>query len=200
MWGRPLADGLWFVALAISGVIGIASLIVRRHRGRPEERAQLRWFLSAAIVSAAMFLLLGLDPETDSAAGPLSILWGLVVSAGLFWSLPVAVVIAVLRYRLYEIDRIISRTVTYAVVVGLLGGVVAVLVSVSTLWLPGESDLAVAGSTLAVAACSTRCGGASSGGWTEGSTGHDMTRKRWPMSSRGVCGMSWIRVASRRAG
>jgi hypothetical protein len=66
--------------------------------------------------------------------------------------LPVAVAIAVLRYRLYEIDRIISRTVSYAVVVAFLAllffGVVTVLSSL----LAAESDLAIAGSTLAVAA------------------------------------------------
>jgi len=65
---------------------------------------------------------------------------------------PIAIGLAVLRYRLYEIDRIISRTVSYAVVVGLLGLVFFGVVTLLTSLLPAESDLVVAGSTLAVAA------------------------------------------------
>jgi hypothetical protein len=65
--------------------------------------------------------------------------------------LPVATGFAVLRYRLYEIDRIISRTVTYAVVAGLLAGLYTVIVFGLTRLLPATGDLAVAGSTLAVA-------------------------------------------------
>jgi hypothetical protein len=64
---------------------------------------------------------------------------------------PVSFGIAVLRYRLYEIDRIVSRTVTYLLVVGLLGSVFFGVVTLITSLLPAESDLAVAASTLAVA-------------------------------------------------
>ena len=60
---------------------------------------------------------------------------------------------AVLRYRLYEIDRIVSRTVSYALVVGLLAGAFLGVVALMSSLLPEESsDLAVAGSTLVVAA------------------------------------------------
>jgi len=67
-------------------------------------------------------------------------------------ALPVSIGVAVLRYHLYEIDRIVSRTVSYAVVVGVLAVVFFGVVTVLTSLLPAESDLAVAGSTLAVAA------------------------------------------------
>ena len=66
--------------------------------------------------------------------------------------LPVAITLAVLRYRLYEIDRIISRTVTYGLVSAVLVGVYLGAASLLSNLLPSEGDLAVAGSTLLAAA------------------------------------------------
>ncbi|HSK97687.1 MAG TPA: hypothetical protein VK891_13790, partial [Euzebyales bacterium] len=67
------------------------------------------------------------------------------------WGLPAAIVVAITRYRLYEIDRLVSRTVSYAVIVGVLAAVYAGGVFVLSSLLPLENDLAVAGSTLVVA-------------------------------------------------
>jgi len=69
--------------------------------------------------------------------------------------IPLACVVAVLKYRLYEIDRLISRTVAYAIVTGLLVGVYAGLVLLATKVLPLRGPVAVAGSTLAAAALFT---------------------------------------------
>ena len=66
--------------------------------------------------------------------------------------IPVACVVAVLRYRLYDIDRLISRTLAYAIVTGLLVGVYAGLVLLATRVLPLHTPVAVAGSTLVAAA------------------------------------------------
>jgi hypothetical protein len=66
--------------------------------------------------------------------------------------LPAAAGLAVLRYRLYEIDRIISRTVTYSIVAGLLAALYTATVYAMTRLVPVTGDLAVAGSTLAIAA------------------------------------------------
>jgi divalent metal cation (Fe/Co/Zn/Cd) transporter len=75
-----------------------------------------------------------------------------VVVAG-FWALPVSIVAAITRYRLYEIDRIISRTVSYTVVVGLLAAVFfGVVVAMQALLPTGSSSLAIVASTLVVAA------------------------------------------------
>ncbi len=67
-------------------------------------------------------------------------------------ALPVGIAIGILKYRLYDIDRIISRTLAYAIVTGLLVGVYAGLVLLATQVLAFSSPVAVAGSTLAVAA------------------------------------------------
>ncbi len=80
-----------------------------------------------------------------------ALLWGFVVLTPVA-GVPVACVIAILKYRLYDIDRLISRTVSYAIVTGLLVGVYAGLVLFLSHVLPLHAPVAVAGSTLAVAA------------------------------------------------
>jgi hypothetical protein len=83
-----------------------------------------------------------------------TLIWGfmeLTPVAGI----PAAVAVAVLRYRLYEIDKIISRTLAYAIVTGLLVGVYAGLVLLATRVLPVNGSVAVAVSTLAAAALFT---------------------------------------------
>jgi hypothetical protein len=125
-----------------------ASLLVRFRRAGPVERQQLKWFLLAGVLAAAET---GISVLGGAITAPV---WAILdgVSTGL---LPAAVGIAVLRYRLYEIDRIVSRTVSYGL---LTGGLVALYLVVVALLRPllepltGSSSLAVAASTLAVAA------------------------------------------------
>ncbi len=112
------------------------------------ERAQLKWFLGAAT-----WIILAIAVAASPGGGPLAEFVGSVIGMLAFWSLPVAVTIAVTRHRLFDIDRLIRRTVSYSVVVGLLGVVYVTLVVGLHVVLPVDgSDLAVAGSTLAVAA------------------------------------------------
>jgi hypothetical protein len=123
-----------------AGVIGgIVSVGVRYHRSRGLERQQLRWFFFALV------------------AGLLSIL--LIPYGSLGWTLGPTLVsvgmgVAILRYRLYDIGRIVSRTVTYALLTGVLVAVYAAGVLGAQLVLGPENapDLVVAGATLAVAA------------------------------------------------
>jgi hypothetical protein len=68
------------------------------------------------------------------------------------FSLPVCITLAILKYRLYDIDRLISRTLSYTLVTGILVGVYAGVVSFATRVLPFRTPVAVAASTLAVAA------------------------------------------------
>lgn len=118
----------------------VASLFVRRRRSGPVERQQLRWFAYGAVI----FLLSIFVPLP----GYYGLWFEIVATTFLFASIG----IAILRYRLYDIDRIVSRTVSYAAVTGLLVGLFFSVVFLLQLVLPAESDLATAASTLAVAA------------------------------------------------
>ena len=140
--------GVSLLFLAVFVLLSAVSLIVRWVRVRGVERLQIKWFAFAVVFVLAGVLLQ--ETLVNVVSVPES-LWNLLFGVSVM-ALPVAIGVAVLRYRLYEIDRIISRTVSYAVVVGLLGLVFFAVVTVLTSFLPAESDLAVAGSTLAVAA------------------------------------------------
>ncbi len=133
-----------------------AALVVRLRRSRGVERQQVKWFAySAAMIP--LFLVVGgtigavTDSPDDSAMGHAFAFLFAVILAGL----PVSAGLAILRHRLYDIDRIISRTLVYGVLTATL--VATYLVSVLLFGivlepLAGGSDLAVAASTLAVAA------------------------------------------------
>lgn len=122
----------------------IASLFVRYRRAGSVERAQLRWvFWSAAIPVALLITSWAVPSSVFDAAQSL-----VVLSYAL---IPISVAVAVLRYGLYEIDRIISRTASYGIVtVVVLGVYVLVVLAVGTL-LPDASAFGVAIATLAAA-------------------------------------------------
>ena len=148
--GRNLAAAAEVGISAMLGLVLVAmlSLVLRFRRAGPEQRRQLTWFLYATLLNGAVIVL--------DAVGllPAGLAYTTVSSAG-FALLPVAVGVAVLRYRLYEIDRIVSRTVSYGLLTAALIGVyVLVIVLLGPLLenLTGGSSLAVAASTLAVAA------------------------------------------------
>ena len=140
------ASGL--IVLPLSALIGIGSLIVRWRRAEGVTRAQLRWFLAGAVGLLALLVVITLPEGTDRGLAGLAV--RLLVAIGL-WGLPVAIVIAITRYRLYDIDRLVSRTVSYTVVVGVLAAVYAGGVFVLSTLLPLQGDLAVAASTLVAA-------------------------------------------------
>src|SRR5512132_3632000 len=135
------------LALTVLGVlVAAASLVGRFRHARGTERQQLRWVaLAAAVVSlAAALVLAAMVTETPALFG-----WGLGLCATI---LPLAVGAAVLRYRLYDLDRIISRTLTYGLLTVLLGGGYAGIVLGLGQLLGRHSSLVVAGATLTVAA------------------------------------------------
>jgi hypothetical protein len=131
----------------------IASLVVRYRRARGAERAQLKWF---AYVGLAVVPTLLVGIVTGGAtSGPLAIFTNVawVIAIGGLALLPVTIGIAVLRYRLYEIDRLVSRTISWAAVSAVVGGLfVAVILALQAGLAPvtKSNDLAVVGSTLLV--------------------------------------------------
>jgi hypothetical protein len=137
------------LALAVTNLVvlvGAGSLVVRFRRARGVERQQLRWVALAAtlVVVGAVVALSGV------AVGATAVVtWALSTCLA---TLPMAIGAAILRYRLYDLDRIISRTLAYALLTLLLGlGYAAVVLGLGLL-LPDDSSLAVAAATLAVAA------------------------------------------------
>ncbi|MDQ6650515.1 MAG: hypothetical protein M3Z02_10450 [Actinomycetota bacterium] len=149
-WALGLA-ALGMLLLAGSIAVSLASLVVRYQRAGAVERTQLRWLTYAA----GVVLLAALPAFTFTVlpvlSRPLTKLMQVTLPLSVL-AIPVAILVAVLRYRLYDIDRLISRTVSYALISGLLIAVYVSLVTVVTRLLPSSSSVAVAGSTLAVAA------------------------------------------------
>ena len=127
------------------------SLVVRFRRSRGEERQQLKWFTAAASLLGAFILSAPLI-WTGVIPAP-GWVWPAMLASGLI-ALPVASAFAMLRYRLYDIDVVINRTIVYGLLSAVLAGVyVALVFGFQTLLAPftAESDLAIAASTLAVA-------------------------------------------------
>jgi hypothetical protein len=129
----------------------VVAQVLSWRRSSGERRQQLKWLLAGAAVmavpQAVLQPVLSLPSLSDAAQGILNTVATLFLAA-----LPVGLGVAILRYRLYEIDRIISRTLAYAIVTGLLVGVYAGLVLLATQVLLIRSPVAVAGATLATAA------------------------------------------------
>jgi hypothetical protein len=123
-------------------LVALVSVALRLRRAAGEERQQVKWFVYTVVTVTVAFV-----------AGIVA--FGAGVLFPLFGLIPVSVAVAVFKYRLYEIDRLINRTLVYGLLTALLVGVYAALVFVLGRLLDpasGDSTLAVAASTLAVAA------------------------------------------------
>src|SRR5215211_6378084 len=149
--GVLLAANWTALAVTVVGLVAAAgSLVGRFGHARGVERLQLRWVALAAVLVGlgAVGVLLSLAVG-GSAAGTL---FGVGVGCCLLVVPPVATGAAILRYRLYDLDRIISRTLAWGLLTLLLGGGYAAVVLGLGRLLPQSSSLAVAAATLAVAA------------------------------------------------
>jgi hypothetical protein len=139
------ATGMALLATVLGVPVAAGSLVVRFRRARGTERQQLRWLALAAALAPLAVLV--------TAAGLRAENWAVVNGAvGLYLALPpLATGAAILRYRLYDLDRIISRTLSYGLLTVLLGlGYAGMVLGLGQL-LGRDSSLVVAGATLAVA-------------------------------------------------
>jgi hypothetical protein len=160
LWGLPMEtlvdDELvsvtrWYPLVDAGFVVGFASVIpatfsvvARFRKAGSVERQQIKWLLAATSLLAVAYVAAAMSDDSNE---PVWWVVSLAVAA-----IPIAILFAVLRYRLYDIDRILSRTVSYVIVIGLLAGVYLLGLTAMTNFLPSDSSLSVAASTLAVAA------------------------------------------------
>jgi hypothetical protein len=149
--------GAAFVAVAVllivaAGLTAVMSVFARRRAASAELRKQLQWlgYVGALTLGLIAVLLLGVIFGGNGPQWIGNLLWILCVLTPVT-GIPAACVVAVLRYRLYDIDRLVSRTLSYAVVTGTLLAVYAGLVLLATRGLPLHTPVAVAGSTLVAA-------------------------------------------------
>jgi hypothetical protein len=143
------AESILGIAQAVFGflfvvmiVCSIASFVVRFRRSRGVERQQLRWFVLGSLALGTAIVVDIVAPQNND------LLFSLGASA-----VPLAAGIAITRYRLYDLDRLISRVVAYLAVSALLVGVyAAIVVGVGALTGRSDNPVVIAGATLAVAA------------------------------------------------
>jgi hypothetical protein len=153
---QVLVDFIAVPMLFVAGLGAVISLFVRFRRARGDERQQIKWFASAAALSLLWIFVL--DASTLSGVpGAIAVLSGLLVLP----SIPIATGIAILRYRLYDIDNLINRTLVYGsltlmLVLVYFGGVTATQVVFTALTSQEEQpQLAIVVSTLVIAALFT---------------------------------------------
>ena len=151
--GIDLQALLFPMLYAPSLVAAALSLVVRFHRAGETQRAQIKWLAyAAALLALALAVGTVVFPSAARSSFSFQLLSNLTVLA--LGAVPVAVGVAILKYRLYEIDRLINRTLVYGALTALLAVAYFVIVVALQNIIPGagDSDLTIGGSTLAVAA------------------------------------------------
>jgi hypothetical protein len=156
--GSLLTDqsGIWnilhsalFVAVAAGWLTWLAVQVPRYRHATGERRQQLKWLYSGALVLVVSVFAGAL--ASGSSSGLANLVSNLITPLG-FLAFAACFAVAVLKYRLYEIDRIISRVISYALITAVLAGTFAGLVVLATVVLSFKSSVAVAAATLAAAA------------------------------------------------
>ena len=145
------AQELILPLLVVFWVVILAYQAARYRSASGDERARLKWLLWGAVVfmlaGTVTVLASALDPNPSTVVQVAEAIALVALNA-----FPLSVGVAILKFRLYEIDRVISRTLAYAIVTGLLVGCYVGVVALGTHLLPFKGSVAVAVSTLAVAA------------------------------------------------
>ena len=136
--------------LALIVVLSLVGLLVRYMRSAGDVRQQIKWVLFVAAVGIVPLILVSIARQVLGFTG-----YGRFDTIQLMFftiGLPVAIGVVIFKYRLYDIDRIISRTAAYAIVVGVLAAVFVATVTLTQRLLPLDSQFGIVASTLVVAA------------------------------------------------
>lgn len=173
----PLYTGLLGVSLA-AAVVAFTSLVVRFRRATGAERAQIKWLVLAVVAILVGVPLAAVSISVFNASELVGdAVFGLFIAL-----LPASVGVAILKYRLYDIDRLINRTIVYGLLTAVLAACYASGVLVSGQLLGGTSaktpSWAVAGATLAMAGVFQPARRTSSARWTGASTAATTTQPR----------------------
>lgn len=146
-WVDPVSTLGWALSsltVAAALFLAVVATVVRFRRGGSVEREQIKWFVVANAATVTLLLVVMADPALD-------VTWFDAVAIASLSLPPLAVGLAILRYRLFEIDRLIARTVSWTVVTGVLvivfAGAVVALQAVLADFIQGQT-IAVAASTL----------------------------------------------------
>ena len=178
-WLSPVRAVI-FPIMVVFWLSFIARLLLSWRRASIERRQQLKWLLTGCAITLASGVLsiASVPAAFQSAVDFISDLG--------FVALPVCAGIAILKYRLYDIDRIISRALAYAIVTGVLIGLYTGLVLLATRGCPSAPRWRWPPPRWPRRRCSILCGSGFSGSWTGGSIGPDTTPTRsWPPSRPG---------------
>jgi len=147
-----LAQLPFLLAFAILVVTSVLYQVLRYRGASGDRRQQLKWLMAGGAVCLLSVAAIASGAANANGGGSLATqVWARVPWIA-FSALPISIGIAVLKHRLYEIDRLISRTLSYAILTALLGGTFVGLVALITRLLPFSSPVGVAAATLAAAA------------------------------------------------
>jgi hypothetical protein len=145
-WGA--VQNVVLLTIAVSWLVSLAAQVASYRRSSGERRQQLKWLLGGfvtALAGVVLRVVLANWPGWPEAIGNASLVLAVFAT-------PAGMGVAILKYRLYDIDRLISRTLAYAILTGLLVGVYAGLVLLATEVFRFRTPVAVAAATLASAA------------------------------------------------
>ncbi len=136
------------IVVSVFWVAMVGRVVVRYRRAVGERREQLKWLMSGAAITIVATVFVTFYGQGTLSAGAQTLL--AVVSVAII-AAPVGMGVAILKYRLYEIDRLISRTLAYALLTGVLVGTFIGIVALTTEVLPLSSRVGVTAATLAAA-------------------------------------------------
>jgi hypothetical protein len=144
-----VGGAVWMVGIALIAVV-IGHLAWRSRHAPPQERQQVKLLAYAALLTIAVLVMITIAQLVGVPLG--DNVWDVPIALGFGVAVPLACTLAILKHGLYEIDRLISRTITYTILTTLLVGMFFGIVLITTTVVPSSSPVAVTVSTLAAAA------------------------------------------------